>query len=266
VSDPAPASVATLPKTRRINRGRGHSYLLDGEPVLGVTTITDGGVPKPALVDWAARETAGYAVDHWEELAELTLSKRLRLLEKARYESSRGGAARGTDVHKLAQRLAAGEEITVPEELEGFVDSYLAFDKDWQPRELLVEVPVFHRRFRYAGTLDLIAELRDGRTALLDWKTGASGIWPETALQLAAYRFAEFWLGDDLAEHPLPEIDFAGAVWLRADGYDLYPVDASEATFRIFRYAQQIAAFGGEPRERFIGESLRPPSIFEAGE
>lgn len=246
--------------TRRINRGRGHSYLLDGEPVPTVTGILSDGVPKKALVDWAARTTAGYAVDHWDELAASTPSERLRTLERARWEQTRQAAARGTDIHQLAVAFADTGEADVPDDLAGHVDAYLRFIEDWHPEEHLVEVPVFHRRARYGGTLDLIATLADGQSWLLDWKTSASGIWPETAIQLAAYRYAEFWLDSDGTEHPMPEVDRAGAVWLRADGYDLIPVTADEQAFRLFRYAQQVASFTKDAREHYVGESLRSPS------
>ena len=244
--------------TRRVNRGSGHTYFLDDAIADGVTTIIGQGVPKPALVGWAANETAGYAVDHWDELAELTPSKRLKQLQGARFETLKSATVRGTTVHKLA--VAAGEgEIEVPDELVGHVDSYLQFIKDWQPDELLVEVPVFNRQRRYAGTLDMLARLADNQRWLLDWKTTASGIYPEAALQLAAYAHAEFYLGPDGRELPMPPIDAGGCVWLRADGYDLIPVDISNDTFRVFLYAQQVARFTSEPREAYVGEALRPP-------
>ena len=246
--------------TRRINRGRGHTYLLDGQQADGATWILSNGVPKPALINWAANTTAGYAVDHWDELAELKTSQRLRELEKARFASRDQAAVRGTAIHALAQRLANGEEVDVPEPLVGHVDAYLAFIDAWQPQELLVEAVIVNRRHRYMGTLDLIAKLADGATWLLDWKTSQSGIFPETALQLAAYRNAEIYLDQDGAEQPMPQIDRAGAVWLRADGADLIPVDTSPETFRTFLYAQQMAHFADSPRETYVQEALEPPS------
>jgi hypothetical protein len=225
----------------------------------GVTTVLGDGIPKPGLITWAARETAGYAVDHWEELAALPISKRQRQLEGARYETTNTAKVRGTTVHKLAQRLAAGEEVEVPEHLTGYVDSYLSFAEEWQPAEQLVEAPVFNRTLRYAGTLDLLAGLRDDRAWLLDYKTGQSGVFPESALQLAAYRYAEFYLDGGGEEHPLPPIDACGCVWLRADGYDLLPVDAGEEAFLLFRYAQALArGFVRQSRERFVLEALTP--------
>ena len=184
----------TVAATRRIDRGRGHTYLLDGQKADGVTWVTDNGVAKRALIDWAANTTAGYAIDHWDELGELPLSERLTTLQKSRYASFRAAGIRGTDVHQLAQQLAHGEEVDVPEELVGHVDAYLAFVRDWEPEELIVEAVVGNRKHGYMGTLDLVAHLADGQTWLLDWKTGGKGIYPESALQLAAYRHAEFHL------------------------------------------------------------------------
>jgi len=251
---PAPA-----PTSLRRNHGRGHSYYIDGAKVPGVTTVLGNGYPKPALVNWAAKETAGYAVDNWDELAELTPSKRLAALERARWDVQKAASVRGTAVHEYAQRLAAGEDVTPPDDLIGHVDAYLAFVADWQPLELLVERPVFSRRRMYAGTPDLIAELADGRTWLLDWKTTGKGVFLDNVLQLAALRHAEYIVGDDGAEQPLPPIDAAGIVWLRADGYDLIPIQADETAFRIFLYVKELAGYVTGDAEDWIGDALRPP-------
>ena len=76
------------------------------------------------LINWAARSTAGYAVDHWDELGGLTPSARLKELENSRYKTTKAAMARGTEVHDLAHRLGQGEEVDVPEHLGGFIDSY----------------------------------------------------------------------------------------------------------------------------------------------
>ena len=59
----------------------------------------------------------------------------------------------------------------------------------------------------------------------------------------------------------MPTIDRAGAVWLRADGYDLHPVDISTETFRTFLYAQQVAHYtrdAKDNRTRYIQNSYQP--------
>lgn len=247
------------PPTRRVNRGRGHVYFLDGPEAKGVTSILDGGVPKPALVGWAANVTADYVTDHWEELLELRPSERNAILRRARWVAKDKAARRGSEVHELAQRLAAGEEVTVPDELLGHVDSYLAFEREWEPSELITEAVVINRRYRYMGTLDVIAQLADGQVWLLDWKTGGKGIYRETALQLAAYRHAEAILFSAGLEVPMAKVDQCGAVWLRADGYELVPVEAGPEVFKTFLYAQQVAKFTQAPEESYLGSALRPP-------
>lgn len=250
-----------LAVTRRIDRGRGHTYLLDGEKADGVTWVLSNGVPKPALIDWAARTTASYAIDHWAELDPLKPSERLRTLERARWADRDTAAVRGTAVHTLALSLASGAEVDVPEHLTGHVDAYLRFIEEWDAAELLTEVVILNRRHRYMGTLDVITGLADGKRWMLDWKTSASGIYPEAALQLSAYRNAEAYINADGEEEPLPEVDATGCVWLRADGYDLVPVETGPDVFRSFLYAQQIARFTQQPREAVIGEALRAPEV-----
>ena len=249
-----------LQPTRRVDQGRGHRYLLDGEPCDGVTWVKDNGIAKPALIGWAANVTADYAVDNWDELAAMKHSERLAVLKRARWADRDAAAKRGTEVHRLAHLLALGEEIDVPEELEDHVAAYLRFADDWLPTELLVEVVVGNREWRYMGTLDVVADLRDGQRWLLDFKTNRRGPYQEDALQLAAYRFADFYLDAAGVEKPMPEVDAVGIVWLHAEGYELIPVKADQATFTTFLYAKQVARFVESPREAFLGEALGRPA------
>jgi hypothetical protein len=254
---------AVAPPTRRVSHGKGHSYFLDGSKEIGVTTALGEGFPKPALINWAGKTTASYAVDHWDELAELNVTERYRVLEKARYADRDEAGNAGTQVHRLAQQLAAGAEVSVPEHLEGHVDSYLRFADEWDVKERLHEVVVINRRFRYMGTLDVIGDLADERTWLLDFKTARSGVFAENALQLAGYRNAETYIGADGEEHPIPEVDQCGVVWLRSDGYDLFPLEAGPDEFRIFLYALGIARWRASqyPDAIVIGEALEPPKV-----
>lgn len=251
--------------TRRINRGSGHGYELDGKAVIAVTKALREGYPKPALVDAAAKVGGKYVVDHWDELLQMEPSGRGETVHKAYAKAWYGAAVRGTTVHEFAQRLQAGERVEVPDEYVGHVDAYLKFVDDWQPRELLVEAPVFSRAFQYAGTTDLVADLADGARWLLDFKTSKGEPWPETALQLAAYRYSDFYLvNGDTTEHPMPKVDRCGVVWLRADGYDLIPMRADHDAFATFGHVQAVAAFRDTPRDHWVGEILQPPMQGEA--
>ena len=244
--------------TRRIETKKGHSYVLDGEPVTGVTTIINQGLPKPALVAWAGNTVAGYAADHWDELAELPISKRIEQMKKAPYADRDAAANKGTQVHGLAEQLGRGEQVEVPDSLAGHVESCVKFLDDWDVQMVLQEVPVFSRKHRYAGTLDFIAKLADGRTVLGDYKTNRSGPFGEVALQLAAYRYAEFYLDHEGNEQPMPPVDGCVVVWVRADGYDLYDFTADEQVHRSFLYVQQVANFSQISRG-LKSDALTPP-------
>jgi len=249
--------------TRRVNRGTGHSYVLDDEKTPGITTALRM-IAKPQFIDAAVKTTARYALDNWAELSELPPSERLERMLAARYDALNEAGTRGKLVHAILHRLFEDAAAEVPDEARDYVEAAERFDEEWRPVPLLVERPVFSRTYRYAGTPDLIAELVDGQVWLLDWKTAQSGIWPESALQLAAARFADFYLDDDGREVPLPPIDAAGAVHLRADGYSLHPVAADERDFAVFLAALELYRCGiGEKdaRERFVGDALPPLEV-----
>lgn len=241
--------------TRRIEAGRGHWYKLDGDKVDGVTKILGDGVPKPALVNWAGNITASYAVDNWADLSEKKPSERLEILKKSRWAERDEAANKGTLVHGFAERIARGEEVDVPDYLIGHVDSYIAFLDDFDPTIELLEVTVVSRRYRYMGTLDMICTI-DGDRWLIDIKTSRSGIFKETALQLAAYGHAESYIGPDNEEHPMPQVDRYAGLWVRSDGYDLIPTDSGDLTFRQFLYIQQTARFLN--RDDIIGAAIQP--------
>lgn len=246
--------------TGRKNHGRSHSYWIDGNKVQGVTTIINGGLPKPALVNWAARSAAEMAVNEWDELAQLPVATRLARISKAHDAARNKAAVRGTRIHALAEPLARGEKVAVPEELAGHVESCVAFLNDFGARTLMTEFPVLSRRWKFGGTGDLAAVLEaiGDETWLLDWKTSASGAYGDTAFQLSAYGHGEFTVSDTGDELPLPRFDRYGVVWLRADGYDLYPYEAGDDVFRQFLYIQQTAKAAEDSRD-YKGDALAPP-------
>jgi hypothetical protein len=226
--------------TKRVQRGTNHSYLLDGEKVQGATTVLSKSIPKPALIAWAANESAKFAVNQWDELATMPIVDRLERIKKEWRGVRDRAALRGTEVHNLAERVVLGEEVEVPDHLAGHLEAYIQFLDDFQVVPVLVEKPVFSRTYKYAGTFDLVADI-DGVRWLLDIKTNASGVYAETALQLAAYRFADFYIEDDFSEHLMPPVERTGVIHVTASGYELVPVIADVEQFDIFCHAIQMA-------------------------
>jgi hypothetical protein len=255
--------------TRR-NYGLNHGYRIDGAKVPGVTTITGHYiVNRSGLHEYPAKQTRLYVANHWDELCALRPGDRDAALYAARYGEMKAAGTRGTDVHRIGARLAAGEaDVEYPDELAGHVEAY----RDWldrlDPKILAVELIVGSRQHRYCGTLDLIADLGPIPWAgeiipparwLLDVKTSASGIWPETALQLAGYEHAEVFIGEDGDERPIEwlGIERCGAVWVRGDGWDLIPLDTGEEAWQTFVNLAWLFHHEDE-RKEWIGVAAGP--------
>ena len=254
----------TLPTIERRNYGRGHGYKINGQKVPGVTTILGNTTAKPALINWAGDATANYAVDHWDEMVELTPSKKLKLLKEARYADRDAAANRGTEVHALAEAYMHGQEIEVPDELEGHVRAYELFAREWDVKPVHIEVVIGNTTLGYCGTVDLVADLIDGQRHLTDLKTSRSGIFPETALQVVAYSKADFYaiLGEDgkYETHPMEELQITqlSAVHVQADGYRLVPIQHADEVWEYFRHLNWLNRHLEEQGE-WLGNDRRLP-------
>jgi hypothetical protein len=125
---------------------------------------------------------------------------------------------------------------------------------------------VFNPEAGYAGTLDWVADipaLGEGLT-LGDIKTG-KGVYPETALQLAAYRhatFAESSRGQVSVDMPKTERAVVLHIRPTVDGkpayYELIPVQTDEETFNTFRYVTLVAYHSREGK-KLMGDKLQVP-------
>lgn len=231
-----------------------HRYRLDGKPVTGATTIMGAGIPKPALTYWAANQAAEAAADWAASFKELPPSEAAWNLasidrdalydtwRKAPWKARDKAAVRGTAVHDLAEKLVHGLDVDVPDELLGYVNGCATFLDDWDVTPILTEKSVANRQHWYSGRPDLIASipaLHGGEPVLLDWKTSKS-VYPDTAVQTAAYARAEFWVDDDDpdTEHPMPDVAGTYVAHITPEGtilYELSPdrehIDQSFQTF-----------------------------------
>lgn len=239
--------------TSRVERRKwgenGHRYQLDGEWVQGVTTILNA-MAKPALIDWAAREVAGYARDNRSWLSSLPDEAMYDLLKGAHNKVRDAAAKRGTALHDAVVPLLRGEPVAqlpldADPEVYDLAASAVRFMDEWGIRPLLIEAVVYNEEPRYAGTLDLVAtaDRFPGRVFLIDWKTNRRGIYPEVALQLSAYANADAYVGDDGYDYSMADLGITDHLALRltTDGYEVQPTDSSPSTFELFKIVAALS-------------------------
>lgn len=240
--------------------GRRYYEWTDGQ-YWSATTIIAGGIPKgPFLIDWAAKKAAERAVAMAQDgrLAELLEEQgddaAVRMIAQAKEEAREQAADLGKWVHRVAEAWALGLETPrVPRSIERYVDQLRRWFEKAQPRVEAVEVTVYHRGadgFRYAGTVDLIAWIRneDGveELWLIDLKTGER-LYPEAAVQLSSYGHATFIGGPDgETELPMPAVQRYGILHVRPTFAKLKPAKVDEAAWLTFRHAAAVHTWGVE--------------------
>ena len=243
-----------------------HRYWLDGRPIPGVTTLLGGGLPKPAIPYWAARTVAEYVIrnpDAVDQLRAMGEGPAIAALKQVPWQKRDDAAVRGADVHALADKLIHGHEVAVPEHLTDHVEGYASWLDEFNVTPVLTERTVASRKWWYAGTFDAIVRIGRGpwagRLVGLDLKT-SSGVYGETALQVAAYMSAEFYQDHDGDEQPLPEVDCTAVVHVTDAGSQMYPLgrdrDEIAEHFKVFshiayvgKHADAIKGFIGKPME-----------------
>lgn len=244
---------------------RGRTYQWRDETFDSVTTILSGGVPKPALTSWAAKSVAEYVAANLAEVSAIAAkdtAAAIDLMKGSPWRQRDAAAVQGSAIHAWAEAHVLGKAPAAPPKAQQpYLDGFLRFLDDWRPVYEMSEATVYSRRYGYAGTLDAIA-LLDGARTLIDYKTG-KGVYGEVALQLAAYRFAEFVGMPNGDEAPMPSVDAAAVLHLTPEGYFLIPVTADEVAFRFFLYAQQVRIFGESVSREVLGAPLPCPQRSE---
>jgi hypothetical protein len=262
-----------------------HWYEVNGQSCAGrgVTTLLGNGLPAPALMKWAANEAASCALDErdiWEPLAQRDRSAAYDFIRQASDRARDTAALKGTDVHNLAEQLAGGAEVEVPEHLVAHVDSYLAFVEEWQPEFVMVEVVGANFTRDYYGKFDILARLKgwwpdrpdEPALVLLDIKTGEKGPYEKDALQLAAYAAFEQVAEPDEAGNcwelePMPAVDGCAVLKVTADGYRLIPIndELRSRMFAQFLHVTRTAEFLGSSFKRDDGWAADAFDIARSG-
>lgn len=143
----------------------GRFYVTDRAAMPSVTTIL-GIVSMPWISEWRGRVGNDYA------------NSQLRI-----------AGLFGTEIHNIIEDINLGKKPVINELHRKHVIQYLKWHKEHVKSVIALEQFVYDEELGYAGTLDMIAELRDGSVAMIDFKT-SNNMMKTYYLQLAAYREA----------------------------------------------------------------------------
>lgn len=243
------------PKQRRTLKSGGRAYIWKDERYVSVTTILKDGIPKPALLNWAAETAAAAAYDELETFGNKERAAAITWAAGAPNRIRDTAALRGSAVHDFAEKMSLGVPLDIQalanDDQRAIARGFIKFFEEMKPAYLASECSVFSRRFKYAGTADAFVDFPDHGRLIIDFKTKPSAeksrwTYPEQRLQLAAYRYADFIGMPDGSEEPVPGVEGAAIVYLYPDNYAFHLVEAGERELRIFRYCAQVGAFLSE--------------------
>ncbi|WP_409469121.1 hypothetical protein [Streptomyces sp. HC307] len=244
----------TDPKhARDTDNGRYYTDPAGGPDLVSVTNVLDTSVNKRALMPWAVKVTVEWILDNRMEVARRAITDRAELTRQIKqiHRDARDTAADlGDRIHKAAELRLLGAPIPHDPEVAPYLaqfDLWLSYwGVDLSEHVEATEITCLHRRLGYAGTADLMIWLPTGKGGalelwLIDFKTSATrpakSVYPENTQQLAALRFCESVLLPDDTEAPMPKIQKAGVLNLRAKSHALVEMPAGRDAHRAFRGA-----------------------------
>lgn len=250
----------TTPKISTISRGGARLYVHPETAVKvpGVTSVV-GMLPKGFLKFWAAKAVAEYAADNLGDVVGIALRDRdaaVDLLKRAPDRDTKKAADVGSEVHDLFENIAKG---TPPRrlhpDLKVYADHFAEFIEEFEPEFVFMEETVWSETHAYAGSFDFLGRI-GGDLLFGDWKTTRSGVHEEVALQLAAYRHAEYIIRPDGSRVPLPKADGGFVLHVRPEGWGLYPVRCDEEVFEYFLHLRRVFDWDREVKGSVIGNPV----------
>jgi hypothetical protein len=248
---------------RHIERGRTYVWPPNDPNAQTYSSVTSAlnSLPKEALPRWAAKVVAETAVEKIELLERMTASdpeEAAKWLKGAPWAQRDKAADVGTTIHEIVELDALGDTKgadALLNKLDPAGRNKAIQARDFFSRQVVaidhVEFVVYDTVHGFAGTGDFIVTLKDdlllpgvmkpNPTAILDLKTG-KGIWPEVALQIAAYRHANSMVDlIDAVMVPMPETDGGLVLHVTEKSWSLIPVDTSEEAFNKFLAALTLS-------------------------
>lgn len=251
----------TTPRVTTIKRGSARFYVHPETraKVPGVTSVV-GMLPKEFLKFWAAKLVAETAVDNAGTVVQMMLTGgrdgAVDWLKRAPLRNTDKAADMGTEAHDIFEKMARQEKVgRLHPDLKPFAAHFGEFLEKAQPEFLHVEETVWSDTHGYAGSFDAIARIGD-EVVIIDNKTTRSGVYPEVALQLSAYRYADYIITEDGSTTDLPPISGGAVLHVRPEGWKLYPVRCDEECFAVFRSLIPVITWDKETSKGVIGKPV----------
>lgn len=186
-----------------------------GEQVPSVTSISGSLDKSGFLGPWHAANAANWAAANMHMLAGMGDPDAI-------VDAIKGGAKRmseegrnlGSLAHNTIEALSLGETVDIPPEVEHHVAGWREWCTKYVKRFVIVEQTVWSHQFKYAGTMDVLAEFHDGTYNMVDYKTGKE-VHADACLQLNALARADVIVTTE-GEFPMPRVDGLGVLHLPA--------------------------------------------------
>lgn len=227
-------------------------YAWKDEKFPSVTSILSQ-MAKPALTYWAAKMVSEHVADYvthtvpdnklpWHEVQSYLSD--VDELKSTPWKYAEKRRDLGSTFHDIAERFAGGMEVhpeVFASDIRPLVESFLTWVDENQPEWFAMEAGVFNRTHNYAGTMDTIMML-NGRMVVLDYKSSKDS-YPEHALQLAAYRNAEFMGLADGSEIPMPNTEAGIILLVQEERCKALEWQCGEAEFEAFLALRRVYDF-----------------------
>lgn len=174
----------------------GRAYKIEDISYPSVTTVLGILDKSNALLPWAVNCCVKYIEDALRDDADrhddATI---LETIQKAKYEWRKvkdEAADIGSEIHNLIEKYIKEGKDAIGELRPEVENGFLAF-LEWESENITQwvesESTVYSTEHGFAGTLDAVAEMKDGRTLLIDFKS-SKGFYDGYGKQISAYAIA----------------------------------------------------------------------------
>jgi len=223
-------------------------YTWKDERYPSVTTILRN-LDKPALPRWAAKSVAEYVAAQCKAKESGQISGADLFAHLQDVDALKGipwsirDAKRdiGSTLHQVAEQITLGTPIdpkVFAADIRPYVESFMAWHQSAGVVFEASEMALFNRSHSYAGTCDALVRI-GGRPLVLDYKT-SSDTYEEHALQLAAYRHAEFIGMETGEEIAMPQTEGGAILLVGETGCRLMEWECSNDEFEVFLALRRI--------------------------